>query len=417
MPGWFGSFLFILYVIRYNYKIRTALELVNFLYVEWSSSIVVILSLGAFFGVVLIGLDGVIHSFIGSRVVEGIVKYLLSSRIFQITFMRFMRLRDTKKAFESLPSNLIREIPECRQKLIEIVDAEKRASKCFLREVLQNYFWYDLLDENRRLDMKQTRDMAAMFFYISSISLFFFFFQLFNYIAQVFYHERGLSIFVDYLPLLLLFYIMINFSVNISMSIRRRISERRNRKSEAEKKSLQEKSTEKSRTAEKTPWTRKITDFFDKIGIAYFILGIIMFTIYWRFISPIVLKGISWFDFADLILLGIFFILFSSAYYAGSFEFTRFFINYDRYFRANTHKITSYINKNSNRIRVIHDKVCGWKSKKIIFENHPIGKTFCNNCKAFSNLIFRCPDCGYQYCVVCRNSTETCHNCDSEVLI
>lgn len=408
VPGWFAAFWIIFYITRYNHQeIASASGLISYFHAKWFEIVPLVLALGGFLGVCLVGLDSIIHSFVSSRTLDFILRHMLSSRLFhRFPFISFMRLRRMRETFDRLPADLVRSNQQCRPRIGDIVDGPY-PSRCFFRETVQNHFWYDQIDKDTRLEMKQTLDVGSMFFYVSSISLLFFVLQLFLYAVNV-VDISNFSLVVNMLkmlsmdytnavPLALFAYVVLNLSTNLVLGLWKVFSGKRISEYE-EKLNVPPDGLSKGRRIE------------------FFLIGISLFVIYLSIIYFKVIGNISWFEFLDPVLLGVFFLLFVSTYWAGAFEYCRFFINYDRYFQAKKQQITSYIIGNIPSIRRTHDKICGVLPKDETRDTHTYSSlensfASCENCKSLSSLTFGCLTCGSQFCQICALNLRICPKC------
>lgn len=85
-PGWFTAFWLVLYAIRMVHPVTSGdpitseAELLTFLHTNWQGIVGIIIALGGFLGVLLVGIDPIIRAFMGSRLLNFILKYLLSSK-------------------------------------------------------------------------------------------------------------------------------------------------------------------------------------------------------------------------------------------------------------------------------------------------------------------------------------------------
>lgn len=391
IPGWFGAFWLFFYIIRFTHpQLITADQLMSHFYTQWDSIIVVILTLGGFLGICLVGLHSLIYAFIGSRMIDHILKYLLSSKIFRhIAFIGFMRFREMRESFLRLPAEIVRSSTQCRTRLGRIVDGPL-PSKCFLREVLQNNFWYDLIDRDTRGELTVTEDFSSMFFYLSSIS-FFFFFQLLLFISNTFDVEGLLSYIrqitnvelsfgSEILLLALIIFVIFNFLVNISVRPRWRLGVR---------------------------WEESLWEI-----LVYIIVGLFLGFGMWVIVHPVILMEIAWFSFVDPFILAFLFVLSVSMYWAGAFEYSRYLINYDRYFHKNRQETISYILENTQRIKSTHDKIFPELAQGEQSEQ-PLR---CSNCDSLLTRILVCPNCGSKFCLVCALNLKICPNCDVHLM-
>ena len=227
VPGCFAASWIVLIGIRFaHFEDYTAAEdLLTFLHTNWGAVIGMILGLGSFVGVCLVGLDVVLRELISSRAAHLVFRFMLSSRQFRFPFLHFMDLRLMRKRFDPLTVSLLAE-SDCCLEIKTIAKSGSYEQKCILRETAASFFWTHVLGEEPthafKSELERYYDFSSMFFSISVVSFAMFVFQLIFYFSHIL---RDGTYIPDYLLLGLVGFMTLNLCLNRKEITKRPLNE------------------------------------------------------------------------------------------------------------------------------------------------------------------------------------------------
>lgn len=337
VPGWFASSWLVVYAIRLAHieDIKTASELLSFLHANWAPVIGMVLALGGFIGVCLVGMDVLFRVLAASRLAHLAFRYMLSSRAFRFPFLHFMDFFLMESRFNRLTIRLLADSDVCSE-IKAIANSGSYERKCILRETAVNFFWFSALkDRVLKSELEQTNDFSSMFLSMTITSFLFFLTQLIFYIRHIICEPVQ---FPDILLVILLLYVGINLISNRNEILRRTL-------------------VESAQVLEKA----KRKHYYVLGGIAAIVILVALYQSIYRLLP--------WFSTFDPLLLYTLFILFISMYWSCCYEYAHYVISYERELYERRDSLIKYIDENCHQIKDMIEEHISYSSKKDITQN------------------------------------------------
>ena len=396
VPGSFTALWVIISASRVSHLPSKALPIIDsdtallsYLHGEWSGIIGIVLALGIFIGVIFVGLDPIIRAFMGSRGLNFAFRNLMSSKPVDFAYFQFMRLHDVMKRYERIPRRLVDRGLLDKNQFGSIVDGDY-SSRYLFRETIQNYYWDQCLDKTLRADLAQRWDQSSMFIYLSFSSLLLFVFQTFFYGKHMIttpLADWSRLPFTDFIPFVLLGYVAITVSYNAyhgKIVLRHR-------------KQKQQDGTSKI-------WKRK----------ALVVTSLVAYIAFCTFFH-MKIQALVWLSSFDVLLFAFFFLTFVSFYWSGTFQFSRYVLSFEQFFRQHEIQIGDFAKRN---LDLLKETDLDWsrKTEEAVLVKEQRDFLRCSNCQSPTINGFSCPKCKRIYCIPCGASLcRTCPHCQIDM--
>jgi hypothetical protein len=318
VPGMFTAFWLVLFAVRMTQPITMGRELLDYLLNRWQDIIGFVVTFGGFLGILFVGIDPIIRAFMGSRTLNLVFKYLLSSKKVDFAYFQFMRLHDIMYRYERLPKKialLSTDDSSCKR-----LAKGDYSSRYLGREIIQNYFWDRILPGDVKSGLTQRAELSSTFLYLSFASLSLFAFQTTFYVEHLtqFHGDISKLTSFDYIPLVLVFYIMFSLLYNAyyyklanRKSVHKAFVNLRNSK-------------------------RKLA-----IAVSFSVFFVLWFAFHQK------ISDLTWIGSLDTILFVIFFASFVSFYWSSTYQLSRYEITFEHAFRENWETVFGFIEKHS----------------------------------------------------------------------
>lgn len=398
VPGIFTALWIVIFGIRAAHlpgtlnPIDTDAKLLTFLHVNWAGFIGIVIALGGFVGVMLVGVDPIIRAFMGSRGLSFVFKNLLSSKPVDFAYFQFMRLHDVNSRYERLPRKMIERGIIDPAKFNNLVEGDY-SSRYLFRENIQNYFWQQCLDSRVRSDLMQRWEQSSMFLYLSFSSLLLFVFQVSFYAKHLYSITMGgpnnMFELTDIVPFVLLGYVIVTGAYNAYHGSKNRGM-----------------ATPKEKTKEREGFKRKALVITSFVAFVAFCI-----------VFHIKIQTLTWLDSIDVFLFSFFFLAFVSFYWSGAFQFSRYVIDFDHYFRQNESKISNFAEQNLELMEEMDAEYSrGDTQGKTRLDNSDTFLLSCMSCGSKSFNGYSCSRCARVFCNHCAaHSRHKCQYCGTRL--